>query len=50
MYTNGEIIIEKKGLTVVLITEKTTISYLFFTEIEASDTFISLILTTENNI
>lgn len=47
MYTNGEIIIEKKDLIIELTTEKITITYLLRTKLEAYDTFMSLIMAHE---
>lgn len=43
MYTDGKIIIERKNLIIELTTEKSTITYLFRTQVEADNTFITLI-------
>lgn len=44
MYTNGEVIIEKKDLIIELITEKINVVYLFSTKSEAHDFFMTMIM------
>ena len=47
MYTSGEVIIERKDLIIELTTEKITVIYLFCTESEACDFFMTLIMSHE---
>lgn len=47
MYTNGEVIIERKDLIIELTTEKITVIYLFRTKPEAYDFFVMLIIAHE---
>ena len=47
MYTNGEIIIERKDLIIELTTEKITVIYLFRTKSKAYDFFMTLIMAHE---
>lgn len=47
MYTNGEVIIERKELIIELTTEKITVIYLFRTNLEAYDFFMRLIMAHE---
>lgn len=47
MYTNGEVIIERKDLIIELTTEKITIIFLFRIKSEAYDFFMTLIMSHE---
>lgn len=49
MYTDGQVIIEKKFLEIKLVTARAEIIYTLNTEKEAYDLFIKLILEIERN-
>lgn len=49
MYTNGNIIIERRGLVIELTTEKSTFTYLFQTSSEAYEAFMKLIIEHEKS-